>query len=113
MGFILLFFIFTPESLVNLNRRSSKTFVVKKMVKLIPIKIECHSGYKADEYPVCFYYEDNKYEIREITDRWYQSDWNPQWPRADYFKVLTASLKQYIIKHDLENDLWYIVSDKI
>ncbi len=82
------------------------------MLNLIPIRVECHSGYKADEYPICFYYLDNEYVISGITDRWYQSDMNPQWPRSDYFKVETTSGKQYIIKHDLENDLWYLVSDK-
>jgi hypothetical protein len=83
------------------------------MVNLISIKVECHSGYKADEYPKCFYYGDNKYDIRDITDRWYQGDRNPEWPVSDYFKVEITSGMLYIIKHDLENDLWYIVSDKI
>ncbi|HZK95998.1 MAG TPA: hypothetical protein VFC67_17495 [Prolixibacteraceae bacterium] len=32
-------------------------------MNLIPIKVECHSGYKADEYPVCFYLENVKCEI--------------------------------------------------
>ena len=43
-------------------------------MKLVPIKVECHSGYKADEYPVCFYLEHIKYAIDEISDRWYQAD---------------------------------------
>lgn len=83
------------------------------MVNFIPIIVECHSGYKADEYPKCFYYRDNKYDIIEITDRWYQSDLNPQWPESDYFKVETTSGKQYIIRHVLETNLWYFAADKI
>jgi hypothetical protein len=78
------------------------------MTKLIPIKVECHSGYKADEYPKCFYRNSDKFEIQEITDRWYQGDRNPEYPVSNYFKVDTTCGKQYIIKHDLESDQWYL-----
>ena len=44
------------------------------MTDSIPIEVECHSGYKADEYPKCFYLDDEKFEIKEISDRWYQGD---------------------------------------
>jgi hypothetical protein len=47
-------------------------------MKAILIKVECHSGYKADEYPTCFYWKDEKFEIREISDRWYQGNRNPE-----------------------------------
>jgi hypothetical protein len=80
---------------------------------LIPIQVECHSGYKADEYPVCFYWNNERYEIREILDRWYQTDQHPEWPVAEwpvsnYFKVDTAGEVQYIIKHNLDDDEWYL-----
>jgi hypothetical protein len=78
------------------------------MIKLILIEVECHSGYKADEYPKCFYWEDKRFDIQEITDRWYQSDTNPEWPVSNYFKVITTNRDQYIIKHDLEEDEWYL-----
>jgi hypothetical protein len=78
------------------------------MIKLIPIEVECHSGYKADEYPKCFYWKDKRFDIQEIADRWYQSDNNPEWPVSNYFKVLTTSRDQYIIKHDLEGGAWYL-----
>jgi len=75
---------------------------------LIPVKVESYSGYKADEYPTCFYWNKERFEIREITDRWYQSDSIPAWPVSDYFSVLTTSGSQYIIKHDHESDEWYL-----
>lgn len=79
-------------------------------MKLIPIKVECHSGYKADEYPVCFYWANVKHEITEISDRWYQIPDTKNWPAANYFKVRTASKTEYIIKHELKNDLWFLVT---
>jgi len=78
------------------------------MKKLIPIKVECHSGFKADEYPKCFYRDNNRIEITEITDRWYQGDANPEWSVSNYFKVITADGNQYIIKHELTEDNWYL-----
>ena len=76
---------------------------------LTHIQVDCHSGYKADEYPKCFYLNDIKYEIKEITDRWYQGDQNPEWPVTNYFKVITMDGKQFILKHEIERDEWYIV----
>jgi hypothetical protein len=78
------------------------------MATLIPIKVECHSGYKADEYPLCFYWNEDRYEIREITDRWYQGERDPAWPVSNYFKVETGSGGPFIIKHELENDSWFL-----
>lgn len=80
-----------------------------KMNELMPIEVECHSGYKADEYPKCFYLSDEKYEIVEIIDRWYQGDKNPEWPLADYFKVVTDNNKTFIIKHELTSNTWTLV----
>ena len=79
-------------------------------MKLIPIKVECHSGYKAEEYPVCFYWMNVKHEIREIADRWYQTQVTPDMPVADYFKVRTAGKNIFILKHELGKDQWYLVS---
>jgi hypothetical protein len=78
------------------------------MMELIPIKVECHSGYKADEYPKYFYRDDERFEIQEITDRWYQGDSDPKFPVSNYFKVKTDSGEIYLIKHDLNRDEWYL-----
>jgi hypothetical protein len=47
---------------------------------LIPIEVECHSGYKADEYPKCFSWNNERFEISQVTDRWYQGETNPEYP---------------------------------
>ena len=78
------------------------------MIKLIPILVECHSGYKADEYPKCFYQGNEKIEIQEIIDRWYQGSNNPEWLVLNYFKAVTKAGEQFVIKHDLESDLRYL-----
>jgi hypothetical protein len=77
---------------------------------VVPIKVVCHSGYKADEYPICFYVKDIKFEIKEICDRWYPAQPTPEWPVADYFKVCTEGNMKYLIKHELKSDQWFLVA---
>lgn len=78
------------------------------MIKPVNIQVECYSGFKADEYPKYFYWDNNRFEILEITDRWYQGTNNPEFPVSNYFKVDTTCGQQFIIKHDLASDEWYL-----
>lgn len=77
------------------------------MTVFTEVKVECHAGYKADEYPVCILVGDQRLEIREIVDRWYQGESNPEWPVSNYFKVNTRDGKTFILKHDLQSGKWY------
>jgi len=79
------------------------------ITKLIPITVECHSGYKADEYPKYIIRDNNRIEVMQITDRWYQKESTPDFPASDYFKAEMADGNQWLIKHDLDNDKWYLV----
>jgi hypothetical protein len=74
----------------------------------VPVRVECHSGYKADEYPECFYLKDERHEIRKILDRWYQSGPEAEWAVSDYFKVETAGGGTFLLKHEIEDDRWYL-----
>ena len=75
---------------------------------LISIKVESHSGYKANDYPVSFYWDSIRFDIKEILDRWYQGDLNPEFPPAFYFKVKTSDDKVYILKHETNSDRWFL-----
>lgn len=79
------------------------------MQNLVDIKVECYSGYRADESPRRFYIGSMRFEIKEITDRWYEAGTAPGLPKADYFRVETTDGKQYILKHDIDNNRWYLV----
>ena len=50
------------------------------MIKPVRIKVECYSGLKAELYPKYFHWDNNKFEIYEIADRWYQGNKNPDFP---------------------------------
>ncbi len=77
--------------------------------KLIQVKVECYSGYKADESPLCFYLDNMRFEIEAITDRWFQAENKPGFPKADYFRVQTKDGRQYILKHEQVSGKWYLV----
>ncbi len=77
-------------------------------MRLILIQVESYAGTKADETPGRFELEGRCVEVREILDRWYQVESRPEWPRADYFKVRGADEQDYLLKHDLELDEWYL-----
>ena len=86
------------------------------MSALFPIKVECYSGYKGDEYPRCFYIGNNRFDVEEITDRWYQtSAANEQessastFPDAYYYKVKTNDHKIYILRHETKDNKWYVL----
>ena len=75
---------------------------------LIPIKVESYAGYKADETPRRFFLDGEWAEVQEVVDRWHQGSGNPEWPMADYFKVVGSDDRLYLLKHDLESDQWYL-----
>jgi hypothetical protein len=74
----------------------------------ISITVECHSGYKADEYPERFIWNDAVHEIIEIVDRWYQGDRNPDYPVSNYFRVKTSDHKHHLLRHEVQSDAWHI-----
>lgn len=78
------------------------------MNDLFPVKVECYSGYKLDEYPVRFYWNNSRFEIEEILDRWYQYNKDSEFAPANYFKVRTTDNKIRILKQEAANDCWFL-----
>lgn len=63
------------------------------------IRVECYSGYKADERPVRVSLGDQTLDIAEVEDRWYS-------PGATYFRVLMTNGERYVLRRDDAQDLW-------
>ncbi len=77
-------------------------------MKLIPIRVECYAGAKADETPRRFIWAERTIQVAKVLDRWHQMESKPEWPQADYFKVRGADDREYLLKHDLESDEWLL-----
>ena len=63
------------------------------------LKVECYSGYKADEKPVSFLLDDRKLMVEKIIDQW-------RGPELEYFKVLADDGKGYLLARNHEHGEW-------
>jgi len=66
------------------------------------ITVQSYAGYKGDERPVSFSREGRTFQVREIVDRWYETDYN-------CFKVLTDDGRTHLLRHDMNADGWELV----
>jgi hypothetical protein len=62
--------------------------VLSSQMRLRAIQVESYAGSKADEAPRRFCLDGIWTEVVDIIDRWHQVESLPEWPRADYFKVV-------------------------
>lgn len=73
--------------------------MVKREEWLENITVECYSGYKANERPINFFIDIEKYVIDEIIDQWGGED-------HTYFKVRADDQSVYILRYNLHEDKW-------
>lgn len=70
------------------------------------IQVECYSGHKVNERPIAFTYQGNRWEIKEIIDRWYEGGPDPIRPEVNYFKVKTTGGKIFVLRYLSLFDSW-------
>lgn len=66
------------------------------------IKVECYSGYKANQKPLAFSLGKKKMKVKDIMDQWVGPD-------HTYFKVLAEDTNIYILRHSAVRDEWKLV----
>ena len=67
------------------------------------IKVECYSGYKAEQHPLRFTLREEVLQVIEIEDQWYS-------PSAQYFRVRASDENIYVLRHDEENGSWSLAA---
>ncbi|MHB8499795.1 MAG: hypothetical protein ACYDCG_03900 [Candidatus Acidiferrales bacterium] len=67
------------------------------------VRVECYSGYKAEERPERIVFEALTLEIAEVEDRWYS-------PGATYFRVRAENGDRYVLRHDEAQDVWSLMA---
>ncbi|OPY06075.1 MAG: hypothetical protein A4E66_02296 [Syntrophus sp. PtaB.Bin001] len=72
------------------------------------IQVECRSGYKINEYPVAFIFQGRRWNISDITDRWYEGGMESERPVIDYFRIKTDEGKVFILMYAGHLDEWFI-----
>ncbi len=68
----------------------------------IPLRVECYSGYAADERPVAFQMGERRIPVAEVVDRWQGED-------HAYFKLIGEDGMQYVIRQDRTSDSWELI----
>ena len=68
-------------------------------------KVECYSGYKADETPIKFRLKTDEIIIDDILKRWISPDHR-------YFEVLDKKGKKYVIRQNITSFLWELVDTR-
>jgi len=63
------------------------------------IRVECYSGYRADERPLRFVLQGHDYAVTELDGQWYS-------PGATYFRVRANDGNFYVLRHDHGQDRW-------
>jgi hypothetical protein len=78
---------------------------MQKDSKYIKIEVAAYSGYKANERPLYFVVDQQKFQVTKVLDRWYGQD-------HDYFKVLADDGQVYTLKWHRYLDVWFILTQK-
>jgi len=76
----------------------------------VPVPVECHAGHKGEEYPLAVYVEDERREVSEVLDRWYQGSRDPGCLAAEYFKVRTAQ-GVLVLKYEPAGHAWFLMCE--
>ena len=63
------------------------------------MRVECYSGYRADQRPIRFTLRGHVFEIIEVQDQWYS-------PGAVYFRVRAEDGDFLVLRHDEAQDVW-------
>lgn len=63
------------------------------------VRVECYSGYKADERPLRVEIGGLMMEVSAVEDRWYS-------PGATFFRVLLVTGERYVLRRNDAQDVW-------
>lgn len=67
------------------------------------VKVECYSGYKAEERPIRIVFAAQTLEVAEVEDRWYS-------PGATYFRIRVANGERYVLCRQDAQDVWSLTA---
>jgi len=95
----------TPTKLETVGAASSRD---KGKMPYESIEVECYSGYRANERPVAFTFQDRRWQVEEIIDRWYEGGVHANEPALDYFKVRTSEDRIFLLRYNSLFDAWSI-----
>jgi hypothetical protein len=70
----------------------------------LPIQVICYSGYKPNERPCTFLFDEELYDVQEVLQRWRE-------PFYEFFKVVTTNSHLFVLRYALETEEWTLQAD--
>ena len=84
-------------------------FLSKRSITFEPIQVTCYAGYKSNESPRSFVWDERVLNITRIVDRWYDSSVDARSEVTDYFRVQADDGGTYIIRYNRLFDSWAVL----
>ena len=76
---------------------------------LLPARVECHAGYRAEEEPRAVWIDGQRKEVAEIVDRWYCGSRDPEKEVVRYFRLRLADGRLVLLRNEPQARVWYLV----
>jgi hypothetical protein len=70
---------------------------------MMPIRVECYAGYRAEQEPLAFWCGERRLEVKAIVDRWFA-------PTQRWFRVDADDGDAYVLRYDEKIDEWEIAA---
>ncbi len=70
------------------------------------IEVDSYAGYKGEESPRAVLYQEKRYEVAEVLDRWYEGGLDPQAVRHNYFKIKAETGEIFLIRYTPRYEAW-------
>ena len=86
------------ETKAEANEKEPTSFF-DRLVMTMQIRVECYSGWKADEQPIRFRAGEELQSVEEVMDQWYGPD-------SGFFKVRTDDGSVCVLRHTMASDEW-------
>jgi len=65
----------------------------------LQVGVSCYAGYRGEETPQRLMFGERCIEVSEVLDRWLD-------PRHRYFKLRGDDGGVYLVRHDVDEDVW-------
>lgn len=74
-----------------------------------PIRVIAYAGYKAEQSPRAFFFNDSRIEVVKVLDQWREQE-NASRARRSYFRVKGSDSRAHLICYEEERKKWLYCS---
>jgi len=72
----------------------------------VPVRVECHSGWRGEETPRAILLGQERYEVEEVLDRWYDGGADSGRPVLRIFRVRLRTGETVLLEQDEGTGAW-------